>query len=174
MTDQQRNFLGIPVQGDITHGATRKEQKPIEELQPILQAVLDDPTIVEFGWRQYTPYFNDGEPCTFSVYGLWVRTEDDQDVVDDDDDYELELDGTHRSLGDEPYRKVPTNENGSGWKWEKGPYEGPDKARYDRCHALWHALESGAFDNVLLDTFGDHARVTVRRDGIEVEFYQHD
>lgn len=169
MTDQTRNFLGIPVQGDIRHGAGRKEQRPLKDLQPLLQALLDDPTITEFGWRQYTPYFNDGEPCTFSVYGLWVRTDADQDV---DDDYELELDGTHRSLGDEPYVSVRTEQGNCTWK--KGPYEGPDKARYDRCHALWRALESGEFYDVLLDAFGDHASITVRRDGIEVEFYEHD
>lgn len=34
--------------------------------------------------------------------------------------------------------------------------------------------ESGAFDTVLLKHFGDHAMVTVRKDGIEVEYYSHD
>lgn len=159
------NFLGIPVQGDITKGDTRVQQKPIEELQPILQAVLDDPTIVEFGWRQYTPYFNDGDPCTFSVYGTWVRTDADRDV---DDEYELEME-SHRSLG-----KVPRSFNESTRKWETQPYKGPDEARYHRCRALEKAIEGGAFEHVLLDAFGDHARVTVRRDGIEVEFYAHD
>lgn len=172
MTDTARNFLGIPVNGDITRGETRKDQRPIEELQPILQAVLDDPTIVEFGWRQYTPYFNDGEPCTFSAHGTWVRTT----AAEDADEYELELDGTHRSLGDEPYVQVPKDGVGAtnGLKWVKGPYEGPDKDRYDRCHALRRAIEGGEFENVLLDAFGDHAEVTVRRDGIQIEFYSHD
>jgi hypothetical protein len=173
VTDQARNFLGIPISGDITKGDTRAEQKPIEELQPILQSVLDDPTVIEFGWRQYTPYFNDGDPCTFSVYGLWVRTDADQDV---DDLYELELDGTHRSLGDEPHVRVPADGIGAsnGMKWVKGPYEGPDKDRYDRCHELDAAIQGGAFENVLLNAFGDHANITVRRAGIEVEFYDHD
>ena len=173
MTSQKRNFLGIPVQGDITPSATRVEQKPIEELQPILQDVLDDPTIVEFGWRQYTPYFNDGDTCEFSARGLWVRTDADTDV---DDEYELELDGKHNSLGDEPDVKVPKDGVGAanGWKWEKGPYEGPDKDRYDRCHALRKAIEGGAFEHVLIDAFGDHARITVRKTGIDVEFYGHD
>lgn len=27
------------------------------------------PKLEEFGWKQYTPYFNDGEPCEFSVHG---------------------------------------------------------------------------------------------------------
>jgi hypothetical protein len=25
----------------------------------------ETPQLIDFGWRQYTPYFNDGEPCTF-------------------------------------------------------------------------------------------------------------
>ena len=160
------NFLGIPIQGDITKGANRVDQKPIEEFQPTLQAMLDDPTIIEFGWRQYTPYFNDGEPCEFSVYGTWVRTDADKDV---DDEYELEVGSSHRTLGNRPYRENPDT-----GKWEQQPYEGPDAARYDRCLALMSAVEGGSFEHVLLEAFGDHAVVTVRRDGIEVEFYDHD
>ncbi|MFI2124761.1 hypothetical protein ACH45E_26790 [Streptomyces sp. NPDC020299] len=163
MTDT-RNFLGIPVQGDITRGESRGEQRPIEELQPILQAVLDDPTIVEFGWRQYTPYFNDGDPCTFGVHGTWVRTTADEDADEDD----LEMWG-HRSLG-----KIPGHRDEATGTWVTDPYEGPDEARYLCCKALESAVEGGHFENVLLDAFGDHAEITVRHDGIEVEFYSHD
>lgn len=163
MTEQTRNFLGIPVQGDITRGMDRKDQRPIEELQPILQAVLDDPSIVEFGWQQYTPYFNDGEPCTFSVSGTWVRTTADEDADED----ELEMWG-HRSLG-----KIPGEFNEQTRKWESKPYEGPDEARYVRCKELEKAIEGGEFEHVLLDAFGDHAEITVCRDGIEIEFYEH-
>ncbi|WP_331445820.1 hypothetical protein [Streptomyces xanthochromogenes] len=163
MTD--RNFLGIPVEGDYTAGSTRTEQKPIEEFQPILQAVLDDPSVIEFGWRQYTPYFNDGEPCEFSGYGTWVRTAKDAEV---DDEYDLEVD-SHVSLGKRPYRQDP--ETG---KYGFLPYEGPDEARHDRCKALASAIEGGHFETVLLDAFGDHAAITVRRNGIQVDFYEHD
>lgn len=162
------NFLGIPINGDITKGDTRVEQKPIEELQPILQAVLDDPTITEFGWRQYTPYFNDGEPCTFSAHGTWVRTADDTDADED----ELEMWG-HRTLGNVTTEWAENPENGRRERTGE-TYEGPDRARYDRCKALEKAVEGGHFEHVLLDAFGDHAEITVRRDGIEVEFYEHD
>jgi hypothetical protein len=164
VTDQTTNFLGIPINGDITRGDARVEQKPIEDLQPILQAVLDDPTIVEFGWRQYTPYFNDGEPCTFSAHGTWVRTDADEDTDED----ELEMWG-HRSLG-----KVSGHRDEATGEWVTDPYEGPDEPRYRRCKALEKAIEGGAFEHVLLDAFGDHANITVRRTGIEVEFYDHD
>lgn len=28
----------------------------------------EEPKLESFGWRQYTPYFNDGDVCTFGVY----------------------------------------------------------------------------------------------------------
>jgi len=164
------NFLGIPVHGDITRGADRVEQKPIGELQPILQAVLEDPTIVEFGWRQYTPYFNDGEPCTFGISGTWVRTTVDEDAEED----ELDV-WSHRSLGRMTGGEWIDDPDLPGRRKRVGDqYEGPDEARYRRCKALEAAVEGGAFENVLLDAFGDHAAVTVRRAGIEIEFYNHD
>lgn len=166
-----RNFLGIPVEGDINEGEKRAHQKPIEEFQPLLQAVLDDPTITEFGWQQYTPYFNDGDPCTFSVHGLWVRTDADADAGM----YDLDLDYNHASLGQMTGGEWVDDPENPGRRKKVGEsYEGPDRARYDRCHALDRAIQSGAFDDVLLDAFGDHAHITVRRDGIEVETYEHD
>ncbi|MGR6922619.1 hypothetical protein ACU635_50910 [[Actinomadura] parvosata] len=164
---ETKSFLGIPVVGDINEGGKRPKQRPIEDLAPLMQAVLDDPTIVEFGWTQYTPYFNDGDPCVFGVRGeIWVRTVTDQDV---DDKYELEVSryGGHPSLGER-------GRTWSGSTYVEKPYEGPDEARYDRCLALNDAIEGGEFLDVLLDAFGDHAEITVRKDGIQVEFYQHD
>lgn len=160
-----RNFLGIPVEGDITEGDKRADQRPIEELQPLLQAVLDESTITEFGWSQYTPYFNDGDACTFSVHSLWVRTDADTDA----ELYDLDVDYGHPTLG-----KRPAAYNRETNAREYGAYEGPDEARHDRCHALDKAIQSGEFDDVLLDAFGDHAQVTVRRDGIQVDSYEHD
>lgn len=166
MTTPTRTFLGLAVEGDITEGNKRKKQRPLEDLQPILQALLDDEGVIEFGWRQYTPYFNDGDPCEFSTYGAWVRTAADADV---DDQCELEVDYSHRSIG-----KRPKTWNRDTKSYDYDAYEGPDEARYDRCHALNRAIDGGEFLDVLLEAFGDHARVTVRRDGIQVDFYSHD
>jgi len=166
MTVPARTFLGLPVEGDINEGDKREKQRPLEDLQPILQALLDDEGVIEFGWKQYTPYFNDGEPCTFRAYGAWVRTAADADV---DDRYELEIDYSHRSIG-----KRPKTWNSAARDYDYGAYEGPDEARFDRCHTLDRAIDGGEFLDVLVDAFGDHAEVTVRRDGFQVEFYSHD
>ena len=169
MTDNT-NFLGIPVVGDITRGERKANQRPLEEFAPVLQAVLDDPTIVELGWTQYTPYFNDGDPCVFSADGVWVRTDQDTDVESTYDLQPTRYSG-HPSLGKRDYRWEGQHPN--RYRVDLN-YEGPDEARFDRCRALEDAIDSGEFDDVLLDAFGDHAEITVRRDGIQVEFYEHE
>lgn len=204
MTTTDKTFFGIPIEGDIRFAESPVKQRPLEDLQPLLQALLDDPTIKWFGWRQYTPYFNDGEPCVFSVdEALMVSLTPDprsrqqpqaddnrcsscgtalydeswfchscgtkqlRDDVDDDEDEDEDIwDGVE-------YNKLLGHRNNS---WEKSPgvYTGPDEERYDRCLALEQALASGAFDDVLLEHFGDHAVVTVSREKITVKEYSHD
>jgi hypothetical protein len=153
------NFLGIPIDGDITRGANRTEQRPLSDLEPALRAVLDDPLIVEFGWRQYTPYFNDGDPCVFSPGELWFRTTQDEDTS------ELEL-WYHPTLGAQRWSAA----TGTHLDVERSP---DVVATRTRCEKLSALINSDAFDEVLLDAFGDHARVTVRRTGISVDFYEH-
>lgn len=157
-------FFGIPVSGDINRGEKRAEQRPVEEFAPLLQAVLDDPTIVELGWTQYTPYFNDGDPCVFGVHTSWFRTIDDAPGADMGD---LEFYVSHPTIGARRYEWVNRER-------VAGAYEGTDEERYDRVASLSAALDSGAFDDALLVAFGDHAEIRVARDGIHVEFYEHE
>jgi hypothetical protein len=167
------NFLGMPVSGDITEGSTRTDQKPIEELAPLFQALVDDPTIVEFGWTQYTPYFDDGDVCEFEVHYTWVRTTAEAEGAVDEYGEEYESYGLnvdyHPSLG-----TVKKDWDAEAQEYVNKRYEGPDEDRYNRCQDLDGALQSGSYDNVLLKNFGEHAMVTVRKDGIEVEHYSHD
>lgn len=174
MTTTKTNFLGIPVEGDIAKGDKRVSQRPLSELEPLIRAVLDDPTMKAFGWAQYTPYFNDGDPCTFSASQPWFLTNADPDPDDVEDFYAYEIssygDG-HPSLGKKdgdwagewPNRKL-VNET----------YEGPDEDRHDRAKALSDAIDGGEFEDVLLESFGDHASVRVTAGGITVDTYCHD
>lgn len=177
------NFLGIPVQGDITRGDKRAPQRPLAELEPLMRAVLADEYIDSFGWTQYTPYFNDGEPCVFSVGDVWFRTLDDvkgksgdgdDEDYDDEDDYTFGIGySAHPSLGKQDWEW----DNARDWDNRRkvyGPYEGNHQATYMACAALSDAVDSGAFEDVLLEAFGDHARVTVKASGITVDSYSHD
>lgn len=172
---EHTNFLGIPVHGDIVRGGEMKDQRPLEDLAPLFQALLNDDTIVEFGWAQSTPYFNDGEPCIFSADGLWVRTVTDTGSEEEDEDEpvseRLGVEYGHPSLGEMHWEWRGTYPNSERVFTR---YEGPDQARLERCLALNKAIESGNFDKVLIEAFGDHAEITVSRSGIQIEFYHHD
>ena len=226
------SFLGVPVEGDIHYGDKRPDQRPLSELEPLIRALLDDPEIHDFGWTQYTPYFNDGDPCVFDANGFWVRTQADvapatavnddwllpllnrlvqmvseeyappstewkqtlldgvlalelgppgHDDDDDDDDDEEDggdwserfgLDYGHPTLGKATwnYQRSPGLDS---YKHLSG-YEGSDQERFMRCWTLSQAIEDGAFNDVLLNTFGDHAEIHVTKDKILVSHYEHD
>jgi hypothetical protein len=151
MSKDRTSFLGVPVTGEIQRGSSRKEQRPIGELRPLLEAVLADPFIEQIGWEQYTPYFNDGDVCEFRVREPWVRTT--ADTHPDEDRWSLTM------------YSHPT------FSAAKDPETLASKLR---AVAFCDAVEGGEFEDVLLDAFGDHARVTVRKDGISIKFYEHD
>jgi hypothetical protein len=144
-------FLGLPVEGAAEYGT---RQRPVEELRPLFEAVLHDPTVIEFGWQQYTPY----DPGAFGIRYIWVRTVEEPPTATARD---LWLMDGCPSLG-ETYG--PNREH----------YRGPDRGRFERVMALHHALEGGSFDDVLRQAFGDPTAVTVRRDGIRIAPCDHD
>lgn len=179
-----RNYLGIPVTGDISHAERRADQYTHEQVAELFSVVINDPTIKALGWTQRTPYFNDGEPCVFSAFGLWVATQDDPtpDLDDPDDDTEeygsehhterLTVGYGHPTLGE---IKVEWVRRPDG-KYDKieHSYVGPDEGRYRRCLALHEAIDGDHCDNVLLELFGDHAQITMTKEKITVETYEHD
>lgn len=172
------SFLGIPIEGDISRGMKKEKQRPLSELEPLLRAVLDDELIHSFGWNQYTPYFNDGEPCVFRVGETWFKTIHDVKSDDgDEDDYEGRdkysvTYSTHPTLGRRDYDWNNTRDGQRLKEWKS--YEGSHEQTWMNCHALAEAVDSEAFDDVLLEAFGDHADIEITRDGIKVDTYEHD
>jgi hypothetical protein len=201
---ERKNFLGIPIDGDIQYAESKVPQRPLEDLAPIMQAVLDDESVKWFGWRQYTPYFNDGEPCVFRVCGelavyltgqvtppkciqcLRQRPESEREFqycpqcgrelpkwaevtedCDPDDVWNGVEYGEHLGKKSKVYDREKQ-------VYVYHSYVGDDEARYDHCMELEQALASGAYDDVLLEHFGDHATIRVARTGIKVDVYSHD
>lgn len=102
-------------------------------------------------WRQYTPYFNDGDTCTFSVHEPYLISDSEDDYHGDDG---LEL---------------------SEWYVNHDIKEGRKPAEFkeqvEPLLTLWDSLS----EDVLERAFGDHVRVTVTRDGtVEVDDCDHD
>lgn len=172
------NFLGLPIEGDIAHGSTRVEQRPIEELTAIIEKVFEIPGVDGIYWRQYTPYFNDGEPCEFSAgeaalhfEGTKELTEDDEDFEDYEGDY---VQGFFGEYSDELDQHFGPRERSHGYHSFIYP-PSTNKEAWETFDALDKAINGGEFENVLLDTFGDHAEIKVwKGKKIEIEFYEHD
>jgi hypothetical protein len=104
------------------------------------------PTLESFGWQQYTPYFNDGDACTFRVNVDYPKlTFTDGRVVSEYD------------YGENDVVSLDDIENGK-----------------DIDKTVVNFL-SQFDDDIMLDLFEDHAEVTIHRDGtITIEEYSHD
>jgi hypothetical protein len=121
--------------------------------------------------------------CEFSANVLWVRTVwDDEDADTSYDENDLSVYDSHPTLSERPYtyKRVPTGKlDPYGREYTEYKCVERDNPHYDAerwqvCEALSDALTGGAFDNVLLDLFGDHATITIDRGGITIESYDHD
>jgi hypothetical protein len=104
-----------------------------------------------FEWTQYTPYFNDGSECTFSAY------------VDDP-----RINGLGYYSG---------NCQETFWKQVDGKYQNVPNPNYDPKMSVARKDVTEFLQNideaVLRDMFGDHVQVTVTRNGVEVNEYDH-
>ncbi len=105
------------------------------------------PLLESFGWRQYTPYFNDGEECTFSAH----VDDPNMNGLDDDELYEVIREKDYDGKPHEKFNPVLLT-------------------AYTDVQEFLSNVDEAA----LRDMFGDHMEITVSRDGTEVEEYEHD
>lgn len=108
-------FAGRVIEGEISAGDTLAEQHPESEFVDALNKILSVEGVDAVRWEQYTPYFNDGDPCVFRVSDPAVRkvgaaeSDDDEfvdgwDLEDDDpikkhlEEFESVLSGGHHDV----------------------------------------------------------------------------
>lgn len=173
MTDT--NFIGIPVIGEPDRSrSTSVEQISQDQLGELFRAVLAEPSVEAIRWRQYTPYFNDGDVCDFGVYDPWFRIAGTPEDIGEDDDGFVHAGHVAVTGGKETeWREERIN---GRWNWkavETGRTFDPNPAA-DAIQRLSAALDNGSAYHVLEDLFGDHATVTVTRERITVDTYEHD
>lgn len=122
-------------------------------LHDALKSLFDaHPELEAVKWTQYTPYFNDGDACEFSVNEPRFRTT-----------------GAPEDVGyyEDGFWDMPWGEYNPEWN-------GPSESIASAVKALGEMLTDSAMGEVLLGVFGDHAEITATRDGIEVDSYAHD
>ena len=110
------------------------------------------PWLEQFSWTQYTPYWNDGSECVFHV-----RVYDDEGIdLNGIDVLDLEYD----------------IKEGGAWPDELiGANMQAVKDAVAACAGLVHEMT----EDELLEMFGDHAKISVNRNGTcDVTRYRHD
>lgn len=153
-----KTVLGREVNGEIhSNNVHHVEQKPGEEFLPLLDAVLGQPNVHSVRWTQYTPYFNDGEPCIFRINEASVKlVQDNPDLIANDFGY---LD------------TYAMRDYSGGYGKSVSILPGL-KNLYLALNALNSQIDH--FEDFLRESFGDHAEVTALSNGFDVEFYEHD
>lgn len=131
------------------------------------QFFADHPQVHTIYWHQFTPYFNDGDTCEFGVGEASFLFIDENGAVRGIN--EPEITRYSNELTDWDDFK---NSDGSVWKGFHSRLPFVTRKTYDACRKLADELYGSI---AALDAaFGDHVQVIVTRDGITVEFFDHD
>lgn len=159
-----KTFYGLEIHGD-PDTRTPTPQRPASELAELIRAVQALPEVDSFGWQQWYPAFNDGDPCYFKVSDAWFKPIDAEE--DEGHVSQWELYGTH-----------PLGTTVKSWRLDEHPgakegdYIGEHEQAYRTCSKLNEAIDSGAFDDALQEHFGEFAEITINDSGIHVDIYE--
>jgi len=143
----------------------------------VVEFFAEHPDLLSFSWTQYTPYWNDGDVCVFSAatdYPAVTFKAKDGKVLTFDENFAGYVDEEGEEIDVLP-SKIHTVEGvyDENTKFEetKDPYE---KQVNSLVKAVTNFLKPFDDDD-LLTMFGDHQKVTVKRNGkIETEDYEHE
>lgn len=128
------------------------------------------PEVHVIRWHQYTPYFNDGDSCEFSVGVPSFYSKEDFEGGEFDG-YE---DNSWQKPSDYEYqRKDVYGDNIERYERlekELGPRLGEINEGIRRFSKLFNSIN----DDTMLSLFGDHVQITVTADQITVDEYDHE
>lgn len=152
--------FGRPVTGDIQETSRSvTEQRDPAEFIAALDKLFEDERILAFRWEQYTPYFNDGDACEFSIDD-WSYSVQIKGLEDYEDGYREGFISVEDAYSYNGGRQYYTEIDGVD---VSGIFEAVANVPANDYHSVF-----------LRQSFGDHAQITATREGFHVEFYEHD
>ena len=122
----------------------------------------ETPKLKSFAWSQYTPYFNDGETCTFSANVDYIYI---NGICVDDSDWISEKTITNYGTWNRETKKFEGRTEVSNLNYDSELVKANDEIR----EFLYNFDE-----DFFMAQFGDHAKVTVTEEGVSVDEYEHD
>jgi hypothetical protein len=114
-----------------------------------------NPSIKAVIWTQYAPYFNDGEPCVFSVYDAYFTNAEGEDLneVSWGGEYEGEKEGIWCDYSFGVSWRPPT----------------PGGVNEESTKQLSKLICSNEMESVMEMMFGSDSKVIATREGFQVE-----
>lgn len=149
--------FGRPIEGEIrpTNKELAQQEHPLKLIEA-LDELLAIPGVIEYKWTQYTPHWNDGEPCEFRTITDWEAGVKLEFGAEDGGE-----------MGDGYYTWYDINRrdelNGVNISELQNIISDVSRRIGNGSHYVW-----------LKETFGDHATVYATKEGFKVEFYEHD
>lgn len=153
------------------------EKSAAKEIGEMFKGVL--PKGYAISWTQYTPYFNDGEPCTFSVKDAYVISKnEDGDWVEQEEEGSVSF-YSIKDYGTPPSEKSYERMNWSTNKEEIVKYTDPGvpelpgltKEHLKKAKELWETIPKELF----LAAFGDHTQNRILWNGkTESDDHEHE
>ena len=136
----------------------------------------NNPEFVYVTWTQYTPYFNDGEACEFSVHDKWFVTKKSlaryHDIDENSEDFEdMEFITGWAAEEAAVYMSSYSDTGKDTFIEDYGPERGP--VVYEEARRLEKILDQIP-EEIYLDAFGDHSQITISANGISVDEADHD
>lgn len=137
------------------------------------------PEVAAVRWTQYTPYFNDGDVCEFSVNSPEFYSQ--EDFENQRFDYNNnswrkpnQWIYDHVAKGEDKYGHIAT------YKKEIAAYEALEVHLGPRIHEINAGIEKfekvfrSIDDDIMQNLFSDHVVVTATPNGIDVDEYDHE
>jgi hypothetical protein len=143
-----------------------KQRELQKEFQNTAQALFKEttkeffdqnPLVKAIVWTQYTPYFNDGDTCTFRVGAATFTNAEEADSI-----RWGEYGGDEENIwcyGDDCYS-------------DETPV--PPEVNTALCDSFDRLINSSEMTDVMLAMFDDHVKVVATRDGFESDEFDHD
>lgn len=139
------------------------------------------PEVESVYWNQYTPYFNDGDPCYFRVHEFDVSLKTPANLGDVIAAKEKELESSSDDQAAQLQLELDRLVDLQNFCEEEYSYgeslyylEKLDFPRAKEISKAVSALQRELPNDVLESVFGDHVSVTATREGFSVDEKDHD
>lgn len=137
------------------------QKKMRSEFSELTKVFFEETGVQCIAWHQYTPYFNDGEECVFSINNpVFITKNFDPEDLMHPDDYDYTDDEDGYGVVDLPYR----------WNWRAT--EALTGTLELACHKFRELMYSN--EGLFRDMFGDHVTVYLTTGEPIVEEYDHE